>query len=123
MLYPGDPVGDNVWYKRMLNVLGLKYNFYERKLSYNEVLSSLKNGRPIKIGISNSTSAHATILCGTFLYLDDAKYYYVYRDSNNPGYIVNSIIESTRTTNYGTTFYFNIMGNYNNRNNSYVVYK
>ena len=121
--YTGEPVGSNEWYKRMLSMLGLKYNFYERKLSYNEVYSSLKSGRPIKIGISDGSVAHAIILCGTFIYLNDAKYYYVYRDPTFSGYIVNSIVESTRTTNSGTTFYFKVSGLYNNWNNSYIVYK
>ncbi len=70
------------------------------------------------------TNAHEIILCGTFAYLVDGRYYYVYMDPNVKGYVVNSIIPVTKDTNSGTTFYYtNGKINYNNWYNSYIIYK
>ncbi len=122
-------VKNDEWYPKMLSLLGIKYHFYDRKLSYNEVVASLKQGRPIKIGIYRYENniykmGHAVVLCGTFACLIDGNYYYVYMDPNINGYVVNSVIESTRETSTGTTFYYKVGGcEFNNWCNSYSVYK
>lgn len=114
----------------MYGFLNLKYNYYERKLSYTEVVNNLKKNRPMQLRLSryiNGTNegAHAIALCGTFLSLIDNHYYYVYRDPNVSGFVVNSIIESTRLTSSGTTFYYNngVGNRYNNWYGTFVVYK
>ncbi len=125
-----EPVGIFKWETRMFSMLGLKIETIpNRKMSYNEVIECLSKGRPIDIGVTRYVNreienAHAIILCGTFACLSDGRYYYVYMDPNVKGYVVNSIISATVTTDYGTTFYYtNGQVNYNNWDNSYIVYK
>ncbi len=124
-----EPDGIFKWETRMFSMLGLRWETIARKMSYNEVIECLSKGRPIDIGVGRyvngkSEYSHAIILCGTFACLTDDRYYYVYVDSNVKGYVVNSIIPSTKDTNYGTTFYYTAAGlKFNNWYNSYIVYK
>ncbi len=127
--YGGIPIGTTGWYSRMFDMLGLRYEEKNRKLSYNEVIESLSKGRPIDMLLSRYENGefvygHSIILCGTFVYLGDSKYYYVYVDSNVKGYVVNSIIPSTKDTATGTTFYYTDGTDlYNNWYYSYMVFK
>lgn len=126
--YNKEPVGTKDWFNTMFAALNLRYNVYDRKLSYDEVFTELKKNRPITVSLrryinGKHMGAHSVVLCGSFCYLADAKYYYVYRDSNVNGYVVNSIISSTLQTKTGSTFYYVGADDYNNWDMTHVVYK
>ena len=128
-VYGKETAGNKAGIEKMYTMLSLKYLYYARKLSYGEIFQALNNGKLVHMAVQkcdgyNVYAAHGIILCGTFYAPSDDKYYYIYRDPNVNGYVVNSVIESTLNTSYGNVFYYRVGNNmYNNWITTFVVYK
>lgn len=118
----GYPIGTVAYEKAMFDINNVSYTYKAGKLTYSNVVSTLKKGSPIMSCFSVLGSAHAVVLCGVFNISDS--YGYIYMDPNVSGkYVLNYVDYGLATSSSNKFYYYNGQKFYDEWTKSFYNFK